>query len=163
MKPTPKIVSPYTEIARLKRLVQLLYARICYYEDIMPVEQATMMRTVVDAAAMANNDIFRMSIGRVVKWEDTVNAYLTELDKEGMSEANSRVYRGKYIVDGDDTLPATREKIDRRLREIYGPAFKPFDVRYNWALNQQIFEKYKGATEALQAEMPYLKSILGGR
>lgn len=74
----------------------------------------------VDAAFLAAADVFRMGPGRCEAFGEAMMDYLHEISKTMVQDA------------GDDPeMDYTKEKVDRRLRQICGEKFEPWEVRYH--------------------------------
>lgn len=159
----PKFKSPWDQIAELKFLLQLMVQKVLYLEKMEQIKAHTMTVIVMDAASMANADVFHMGFGRAKKWRDTVESYLAEIDEMSASELNRRVdYKGKVIVDGDEYITATRDQIDRRLRWIYGDDnFADFETRYHWRENREFFDSYEKLNKAIEENAGKINEAVG--
>lgn len=77
------------------------------------------MQIVQDAAFLAAADVFQMGPGRCEAFGVAVREYVNEM---------ARIMRADQ--QNDPEYVYTREKVDRRLRQICGDKFEPREVRY---------------------------------
>lgn len=161
----PKFKNPWDQVAELKFLLQLMTQKVLYMEKMEKIKAHTFTTIVMDAASMANADVFHMGFGRAKKWRDAVEAYLAEIDEMSASELNRRVdYKGKVVIDGDEYITATRDQIDRRLRWIYGDDnFADFAARYHWAENKPFFDEYEKLNKLIEANAAKINEAVGQR
>ena len=77
------------------------------------------MQIVQDASFLAAADAFQMGPGRCEAFGVAVREYVNEM---------ARIMRADQ--QNDPEYVYTREKVDRRLRQICGDKFEPWEVRY---------------------------------
>lgn len=77
------------------------------------------MQIVQDAAFLAAADVLQMGPGRCEAFGVAVREYVNEM---------ARIMRADQ--QNDPEYVYTREKVDRRLRQICGDKFEPREVRY---------------------------------
>ena len=73
----------------------------------------------IDAAFMAANDVFHMGHTRCEAFGTAMVAYLHEMASLMNEDAEN-----------DPDIVYTKEKVDRRLRDICGEKFQPWEERY---------------------------------
>ena len=78
-----------------------------------------LLQQCMDAAFMAAADVFHMGPGRCVEFGNTALRYLQEIADLVNSD-----------FEDDKDLVYAREKIDRRMEQICGDNFDPWEVRY---------------------------------
>ena len=83
------------------------------------VYRDNLLQQCMDAAFMAAADVFHMGTGRCVEFGNTALQYLQEI---------AQLVNVDFEDDKD--LVYAREKIDRRLKQICGENFEPWEVRY---------------------------------
>ena len=79
----------------------------------------TLQQLCVDAAFLAAADVFGMGPGRCGRFGTAMMDYLHEM---------ARLIAGDAA--GDPDLEYTKETVDRRLRQICGEKFEPWEERY---------------------------------
>lgn len=77
------------------------------------------MQIVQDAAFLVAADVFQVGPGRCEAFGVAVREYVNEM---------ARIMRADQ--QNDPEYVYTREKVDRRLRQICGDKFEPWEVRY---------------------------------
>lgn len=77
------------------------------------------MQIVQDAAFLAAADVFQMGPGRCEAFGVAIREYVNEMARMMRADQQS-----------DPEYVYTREKVDRRLRQICGDKFEPWEVRY---------------------------------
>lgn len=77
------------------------------------------MQIVQDAAFLAAADVFQMGPGRCEAFGVAIREYVNEMARMMRADQQS-----------DQEYVYTREKVDRRLRQICGDKFEPWEVRY---------------------------------
>lgn len=83
------------------------------------VYRDSLLQQCMDASFMAAADVFHMGPGRCVEFGNTALKYLQEI---------AELVNGDFEDDKD--LVYAQEKIDRRLKQICGENFEPWEVRY---------------------------------
>lgn len=73
----------------------------------------------IDAAFMAAADVFQMGPGRCEAFGTAMADYVNAMAKLIVSDAKD-----------DPDMEYAREKVDRRLKQICGEKFDPWEVRY---------------------------------
>lgn len=77
------------------------------------------MQIVQDAAFLAAADVFQMGAGRCEAFGVAIREYVNEIACTMLADQKSDP---KYVY--------TREKVDRRLKQICGDKFEPWEARY---------------------------------
>lgn len=73
----------------------------------------------VDAAFMAASDVFQMGPGRCERFGQAMMEYIHEIARIMVQDAKD-----------DPGMEYSRETVDRRMKQICGEKFEPWEVRY---------------------------------
>lgn len=89
------------------------------YRALFQRKMDTLQQMCVDAAFLAAADVFQMGPGRCEAFGEAMMGYLHEMARLMVDDAKD-----------DPGMEYTKEKVDRRLRQICGEKFEPWEVRY---------------------------------
>ena len=79
------------------------------------------MQWCADAAILAAHDVFQRKGEKLVEFHNAFVKYANEIAEMTLADAKD-----------DKSIEYTKGKVDGRLKELLGPSFQPWEIRYDF-------------------------------